>query len=308
MRGDRVYSILIVNYNGERYLRPCLDALRTQTLPKHRYEVILVDNGSADGSVPFVREHYPEVYVVEAGANLGFTGGNNLAAEVAHGDAVVLLNTDTVVDPTWLERLVDRHERDGGSVVSKLVFDADPAEINGTGLRLLRDGRWTDRGFRSPDRGQFETSTETWAGCGAAVLLPKSEAYFVLDPRYFMYYEDLDRGWGDRLAGATCRYEPSALVRHVHCGSSGEWSPFFTFHVERNRSLAALKNGDFLLAVLSALGLFARAGRALMRYAVSGCARGKGRLLAAHFRATLSYLRHFPAVLIARYQRRRGWL
>ena len=103
-------------------------------------------------------------------------------------------------------------------------------------------------------------------------------------------------------------YQPRALLRHVHCGSSGEWSPFFTFHVERNRVLVAIKNADWFLAVWTLLGFVARVGRSGWRWARSGFAGSAGGRFRASVGAMLSLARHAPAALLDRYSRRRGWL
>jgi GT2 family glycosyltransferase len=298
--GEPLYTVLIVNFNGRRHLGPCLAALEQQTFPRHRFEVVLVDNASADGSVASVRERFPWVRVVALSENTGFSGGNNAGLPFARGRYVVLLNNDTVPDPHWLAELADEAEaHPGRTVASKLVFAGDPATLNSAGLQLLRDGRAIDRGFRHPDRGQFEAPADVFAGCGAAVVIDRGALDGLLfDPRYFVYYEDLDAAWRAELAGRPARYAPRSLVRHVHGGSAGDESPVFRFHNERNRALTSLRNADPFLAAWNAVGLAARVVRSAFRWAV-------GRERVVMFRATagalLSFLRLAPAVLVERY-------
>ncbi|MCX7840704.1 MAG: glycosyltransferase family 2 protein, partial [Anaerolineae bacterium] len=99
-------SVIIVNYNGVRYLPPCLGALREQTYPSDRFEVIVSDNGSTDGSLELLRANYPWVRVLANRRNLGFASGNNVAIRITQGEYVVLLNNDTIPSPMWLENLV----------------------------------------------------------------------------------------------------------------------------------------------------------------------------------------------------------
>lgn len=295
---DDLVSVLVVNYNGARHLRPCLDALAAQTLPRHRFEVVLVDNASRDESVRLVEAEYPWVRVVRNRRNDGFAGGNNAGLPFCRGRYLVLLNNDTVADPHWLAELA-AEVRPGRAVASKLVFAHDPATINSAGLQLLRDGRGTDRGFRHPDRGQFEAPADVFAGCGAAVAIDRHTLDGPLfPPDYFVYYEDLDAFWRAGLDGRTARYAPRSLVRHVHGGTAGDETPLFRLHNERNRVLTSLRNADPFLALWSIVGLAARVPRSVLKWAVG---RERGRMAWATARAFGAVLVQLPKVLTERY-------
>lgn len=292
-------SILIVNYNGRRHLEPCLAALERQTAPRHRYEVIVVDNASSDGSGEAIPVQFPWVKFVPLKRNLGFAGGNNAALRFTHGRVAVLLNNDTIPDPYWLEellRVIDSHP--GRLCASKLVFAADPTCVNSGGLVLLRDGRGTDDGFRTRDDGRFEANRPVFGGCGAAVAVPVLANEALFDPTYFMYYEDTDLAWRGQLAGRGAEFAPRSVVKHVHGAAAGEESPLFRFHVERNRAVTALRNADLPLVVWSALLLAAKVGQALIRTAT-----GKQRPVhaVAVARAFASYVVRMPRELAIRY-------
>ena len=294
-------SVLVVNYNGARHLPACLRALERQSVSRHRFEVIVVDNASTDGSAAAARTAFPWVGFVLLGTNVGFAEGNNVAARHARGDTLVLLNNDTIPDPHWLAELLRAAaDHPGAAVASKLVFAHDPGLVNSAGLFLLRDGRGADRGFRQPDVGQFERAGPAFAGCGAALLVPAPPAGEpLLDPRYFVYYEDLDLGWRGRLAGRACWYAPRSVVRHVHGAAAGDQSPVFWFCVERNRALTALRDGDPVLALRCGLGLVAKAALAVVLAAVG---RGRWAVARAVTAAAGSYLRWLPAVVCERYR------
>ena len=294
-----LYTVLIVNFNGRRHLGPCLAALAAQTFPRHRFEVVLVDNASADGSTEYVVEHFPWVRVLRMPHNDGFTGGNNAGLPLARGRFVVLLNNDTVADPHWLAELAAEVERTGAPATSKLVFAGDPVTVNAAGLQLLRDGRAIDLGFRHHDAGQFEAPRAVFAGCGAALVIDTTALDGpLLDPRYFMYYEDVDAGWRAALTGRATRYVPRSLVLHVHGGSAGDESPVFRFHVERNRALTSLRNADVFLAAWNAVGLAARVVRSGLRW-LRG--RERGAMVRATAAALASFLVLAPVVLAERY-------
>jgi GT2 family glycosyltransferase len=262
-------SVIVVNYNGKHFLRDCLESLADQSYPMDRREVILVDNGSTDGSGDYVRRRFPWVRLVCLPKNWGFARGNNIGFEHARGELIALLNNDAVAEPGWLAALTGALCRSPaiGAVTSKILFLHHPGVINSAGLNLYRDGRGGDRGFRQPDRGQFDEPAEVFGACGASMLVRRAMLDDVgcFDETFGMYYEDLDLAWRGRLRGWRFQYTPQAVAHHVHCGTSGEWSPFFTYHVERNRVFASIKNGPARLAVRALAVFCARAALKWLR-------------------------------------------
>lgn len=255
---EPVASVVIVNRDGRRYLGPCLTAVLEQQVAG-AFEVILVDNASTDGSAELVRTDFPTVTVLAAPANLGFAAGNNLGIRESSGRYVVLLNNDTVVQPGWLAALfatADSEQR-AGAVQSKLVFADRPQTIQSAGTLLLDDGSGGDRGCGEPaDR--YRDREEVFAACGAASLYRRAalDDVGLLDESFFMYYEDTDLSWRLRLRGWRVLFEPEAVVKHFHAGTSGADSPFMRFHANRNRLLMLVKNAPlgFLLVCVGRLG------------------------------------------------------
>ena len=293
-----VLSVVVVNYRGAGLLAACLTALAEQTLPRHRYEVVVVENASADGSSQLVRDRFPWVRLVESPVNLGFAAGNNLGVRHARGRWVALLNNDPVADPFWLEESLRHLHGPAAAAVAKLVYARNPAVLNSAGLTLLRDGRGADRGFGHADGGQCERTEPVFAGCGAALIVPRpAGGGDLFDPRYFLYYEDLELGWRRRRVGLVTTYAPRSLVRHAVSASAGEASPLFRFCVERNRALTSLRHGDPVLAFAAALTLAAKVAVAWLHAARTrdfGTAR-------ATTAAACSYARHAPATLLKRW-------
>lgn len=126
MERKHFVSVIVVNYNGRKLLDECLRSLRKIDYPKHMYEVIMVDNNSSDDSVSFVHHNFPEVYLVRNEKNLGFVGGNRVGLTYANGEYIVLLNTDTKVDPRWLSELVRAAENPKVGIVNSKLFYATP--------------------------------------------------------------------------------------------------------------------------------------------------------------------------------------
>lgn len=290
-------SVVVVNYNGGDRLRRCLDALLAQRLDAE-WEAIVVDNGSEDGSQELVRTVYPSVRLVEAGRNLGFAAGNNLGIRSAEGREIVLLNDDAYPRSGFLVALHEAAAADPaiGAVTAKLVFADRPAVIQNAGCQLLSDGSVGERGAGEPDRGQYDQREYVFGFCGAAALL-RAEALAdvgLFDRRFFMYYEDSDLSWRMRLRGWRVVYEPAAVVDHEHAATSGEWSSFFTFHVDRNRVLMLLKNARWSFFVSSVLKL----GRRVARRGDAAASRPGRR--GTQVRVLGSLLLLLPSTLVAR--------
>jgi GT2 family glycosyltransferase len=312
-RDAPLVSVLIVNYRGQRHLPACLQALAQQSLARHCFEVIVVDNHSQDNTVAWVQQHYPWVRVVASERNRGFAGGNNLAACHAHGAWLVLLNNDTIPDPHWLEELLRAaHDHPGARIASKLVFADEPETLNSAGLTLLRDGRGADRGFRHRDHGQYETTEEVFGGCGAALLIPApADGSTLFDERLFLYCEDLELAWQHRLQGERFIYAPRSVVRHAVGAAAGHQSPLFWYYLERNRAWVALRNGDLFLAAYTGLLLALKFLQAWLRVGLrAGGARGRPGVAWAVTRAGIDYGVRVPSGIVERIERRRlvrGW-
>ncbi|MFN2463699.1 MAG: glycosyltransferase family 2 protein [Candidatus Dormibacteria bacterium] len=308
-----VASVVVLNYNGRAMLPACLEAVLGQELAGD-FEVIVVDNASSDGSVAWTRAQHPTVRVIEAGSNLGFAAGNNLGLRQARGAYAVLLNNDTAVRPGWLAALVGAAEQDpkAGAVTSKLMFMHRPGVIQNAGCLLLSDGSGGDRGSGQADTGQFSVREEVFAFCGAAALLRMDAIRDVgmFDESFFMYYEDLDLSWRLRLGGWRVLYEPAAVVDHVHAGSSGEGSPFFIFHADRNRLFMVLKNAPAAFAARAFVGFYGRAVGNLLSGRRGGAAPPAGAAsprvqpgasrARIHVDVALSFLWHLPLMIVRR--------
>lgn len=261
-------SVLIVNWNGKHHLTECLDSLAAQIFKD--FEVVLVDNGSRDGSAAFVRASYPWVKVVLLSENTGFAEGNNVAAANAAGDYLVTLNNDTWVDPGWLQALVSVAEShpSAGMVGSRICTYADPELLDSLGVRICPDGmtRGALRGARFAD-----------LGCRAVepILLPSACAALYkramvaetgfFDSDFFAYCEDTDLGLRGRLAGWGAVLATEAVVLHKYSQTGGEISSLKLRLVERNHYWVALKSFPLPLLFLvpfMTVGRFLQQGRA----------------------------------------------
>lgn len=221
-----------------------MSALLSQTYSP--YEIILVDNGSRDGSVDFVAERFPEVRIIENGENLGFAAGNNVAIRVARGDYIVTLNNDTRAEPDWLEDLVKVAETDPkiGMCASKMLFYHHTGVLNSTGISLDVAGIAWDRRGGERDDGQEREPIEIFGPCAGAALYRREmlDEVGLFDEDFFAYHEDVDLAWRARSRGWRCVYNPRAIVYHVHSGTGLEGSAFKNRLLGRNKIWTMVKN------------------------------------------------------------------
>ncbi len=227
-------SVVIPNWNGARHLPVCLEALRRQTYP--HLEILLVDNGSADGSLELLARDYPEVRVLALGRNLGLTGGNNAGFRAAQGQVLVSLNNDTEVAAGFVEALVaallERPEA-GMAAAKMLLFDRrDVIHSAGDGYGV--DGIPFNRGVWERDEGQFDEPGWIFGGCGGAVAYRRAmlDQVGLFDESFFMYCEDVDLNWRAQLAGWGCWYTPDAVVYHKLSATGG--GPIASYYTGRN--------------------------------------------------------------------------
>jgi GT2 family glycosyltransferase len=240
-------SIIVVNWNGERFLKDCLDALSKQSYAN--WEIVLVDNGSSDNSVRFARENFPEVKIVALRENKGFTGGNAAGLEVAQGAYIALVNNDARAEKTWLENLIQPMLRDGtiGISASKLIF-AKSQTLNSAGDGLTTAGVGFNRGMGN-DAAEFAVPELIFGACGAAVLYRRQmlDEIGFLDEDFFLYDEDTDLNFRAQLAGWKCIYVPAAVAYHVANATSRRLSNLHVYYHTRNLEFVWIKNMPFEL-------------------------------------------------------------
>ena len=314
-KNKKVVGVVIANWNRAELLRACLESLARQT--HSSFEVVVVDNGSSDGSPALVEQmanHYPvPLKLIANQTNLGFCAANNQGIWASDTELVALLNNDAEAEPGWLEALEHaiRQAEDMGMAASKILVWEDPTRIDKCGHLIYPDGQNRGRGSGQIDRGQFDRMEEVlWPdGCAAMYRRAMLEDIGGFDEDFFAYADDAELGLRARWAGWRCLYTPEAVVRHHRGATLGLGSARRLTLIERNRVLLAVKlfpwsllwaNGAFLLARIVAGMLATLRNRGEMRH-YPGMA---GRLTAALalLRGTASAIPQIPAML----RKRRG--
>jgi GT2 family glycosyltransferase len=254
-------SAIVVNWNGGEMLGECLASLFGQTYPA--LEVILVDNGSSDGSWTGAKALWGErLRLWRNERNQGFAQGNNQGIREARGEWVFLLNNDAVADSQAIADLVRfaAGRPEVGMLACRVMRRDAPSFFDSAGLLVYPDGICRSRGWEEKDLGQYDRAEEVLApnGCAAAYRRGMLDEVGLFDEAYFAYLEDLDLGMRGQLAGWRCWYVPTAVVQHRKSGTYANYSKFKAYHVERNRIWNAVKLLPPVLLLASPLFTAAR--------------------------------------------------
>jgi GT2 family glycosyltransferase len=241
-------SVSIVTHQSAQHIASCLQGVYAQGSLVH--EVLLVDNGSRDGTAERVRREYPDVRVLSLPHNTGFAAGQNRNIARAGGELVLALNPDVELGPGYLAEIASRFERDArlGAATGRILAGGDPTRIDSAGIAYDRmRTRFVDRG-RGALAADYEREQEVFGVCAAAAVYRRAaleavsrraEAPFA--ERLFMYYEDVDLSWRLRRAGWRIRYCAGAGAHHLR-GGSGASADFVEYHLVRNRLWVSLRN------------------------------------------------------------------
>jgi GT2 family glycosyltransferase len=243
-------SIIVLNWNGKRFVDGFFNSVQSQSYPQESIEILFVDNASSDDSVQYFKsKKIKNAFLIQTGANRGYAGGNNYGFHKAKGEFILVCNNDLELDKHCIERLVGAAQQTQADITVPMLVFAETRTINNAGSMLKQDSDWPnyERGMNQPvNSPDFAERTDVTAFCGACPLFKRSflEEVGLFDKKFFLYWEDGDLSWRGQKAGKHYVYEPTAVAYHHTSGSTGgSTSPVFTYYVSRNRVLILLKNG-----------------------------------------------------------------
>lgn len=237
-------AIVVPNWNGDDSLAACLDSLLAQTVPT---EIVVVENGSVDGSRKLLEEKYSQVTVLVQEVNLGFAGGVNVGIEYAieQGyEAVALFNNDAVADKDWLKNLLSGLTDPTVGITTCTFMSADGAHLDSTGDLFTNWGLPYPRGRGETPSGQYDQQLDVFGASGGASLYRTSmlQEIGLFDEDFFAYYEDVDISFRAQLAGWKVRYVPAAVAYHDTGSTSRKIKGFTTYQTMKNQPLLIYKN------------------------------------------------------------------
>ncbi|OGX06896.1 MAG: hypothetical protein A3G87_00620 [Omnitrophica bacterium RIFCSPLOWO2_12_FULL_50_11] len=302
---DPFVSIIVLNFDGKEWLKECLASLEKLHYPKDRYEVIMGDNGSTDGSGEYVAQNFSWVRIFRFRKNYGFCKANNLCARGAKGDYLVFLNNDTFVEKDWLRFLVEE-ARSGPNILScasKMFFPQYKRGhlVQTAGGVIVPSGCGLYEGWMEEDSEAYNVPRDTGFGCAAGVLIERQ--FFLetggFDEYYFYSGEEADLGFRVWAYGYKVRYVPTAVMYHFmgRTGFRGKGvTPTIEYLILRNSLYFILKNFEWV-NVLKGILLYEARVVAKILYAL---AKGNFPILAAILKAHATLLKDRGKVLRVR--------
>ncbi|HEY0733625.1 MAG TPA: glycosyltransferase family 2 protein [Herpetosiphonaceae bacterium] len=295
-------DIIIPNYNGVSLLPVCLDALRRQT--RQDFQIMVVDDASTDDSVALLRQHYPEVEILQLTQNSGLAKAINQAITRTHGEYVVLLNNDTEAEQSWLAELVGALERqpEYAFAASKLRLYDRRDVLHSAGDGYAINGVPFNRGVWEIDRGQYDSSIDVFGPCaGAAAYRRAALDQLAIDGRVFdedlfMYCEDVDLNIRAQLAGYRTIFVPTAVVYHKLSATGG--GSLASYYCGRNFILVWSKN----MPATAISKYFFAFFKQQLRITLDAVRHIRGAAARARLRGQLAGLRDLPQFIAKRRQ------
>jgi len=248
-----VVSVIIVNFNRVNLLADCLSSLAAQRF--RDFEIIVVDNGSTDSSLSWLRDNCPHAHIVANASNRGFCAANNQGFAAARGRYFALLNNDAIAHPDWLATLVadaDAHPS-AGMFASKIYVFNTAHTIDKVGHLIYFDGQNRGRGSGEIDSGQYDAPPEIlWPdGCAALYRREMIEDCGGFDEDFFAYADDAELGLRARAMNWSARLVPASLVHHHRGSTLGKHNPGRIYLIERNRLWLAILHFPLWLLLLN---------------------------------------------------------
>ncbi len=229
-------SIIIVTYNHKKYLSDCLESVINQDYP---HEIIVVDNNSKDGTIEYLEKYFPKVKLVKSKNNLGFGAANNLGVGHSNGDYIVFLNPDTVVEKSWLRKLIEPIEDDKNIVTTSKIMNYDGNYVNTCGLITHFTGITFPRGYgEKPEKFDKYEYLNSISGCCFGIKKQEFNKIGGFDENFFLYNEDSEFSWRLKLKGYKILFTPESIVKHDY---KLELKPSKLYHLEKNRYLMIRK-------------------------------------------------------------------
>ena len=248
-------SVLVLNKNGRKLLEICIPSILKQSY--ENIEIIVIDNGSNDDSIEYLKDKFTQVIIIENKQDIGFSAANNIGIKQSSGEYIFILNNDTEMDTHCISRLVnvanDEKYSKVGMFSPKILSYFDRNVFDNVGHLIYKDGLNRGRGKLEKDIHQYDKIEEICfpSGCAAFYRKKVLNEIGLLDEDFYYFGEDTDLGLRARMAGWISMYIPDSIVYHMYSATAGKYSPKKAFLVERNRLWVAIKIFPISLLLIS---------------------------------------------------------
>ena len=258
MRSPKV-SIIIVNYNGKQLLEKCLESLFK--VEYVNFEVIVVDNNSADNTIEFVTKNYPSVIIAKLNSNKGFAEPNNIAAKITKGKYLLFLNNDTIVTPDFISEMIKVMENDKTIGICQSLLLKPDGSIDSGGDFIDKLGVVYNSKTKSSEIREISSAR------GASMIIHKKifEKLGGFDEKFFLSFEDVDLGWRTWIVGYRVVLVPNSIVYHYGGKTISNLSKIVAFHGFKNQLSMKITNFETKLAVKNIFLFFIKYGIREMR-------------------------------------------
>ena len=240
MSENPLVSVIVLNYNAGKLLLNCIESVKKSTYKN--LEIIVVDNISTDKSQETCKEKYPDIKLIQNDENFGYCEGNNIGIRNAKGEFIVILNPDTIVEPSWLNHLMSAYNEFGDGLYQPKFFSLDEKLVlqsTGNMLHIFGFGFARDKGKISDEK--MEAIEKINYASGTCLFTSKAvlDKVGLLDPFLFLYHDDLDLGWRAAQMGIDSFYVPKSIIYHAESYAL-KWSAKKFYWLERNRKYCLL--------------------------------------------------------------------
>ena len=247
-------SVIIVNYNGKKFLEKCLESLCKVNY--ENFEIIVVDNNSTDGSIELVTKNYPSIILLKLNSNKGFAEPSNIGAKIANGKYLLFLNNDTIVTPSFISEMVQVIENDKKIAICQSLLLKPDESVDSSGDFIDHLGVVYNSTKKTDEIREISSAR------GASMLIRK-DVFDILegfDEKFYVSFEDVDLGWRTWMIGYKVILTPESVVYHVGGQTIKSKKPEIAFHGFKNQLAMKITNFEPPIAIRNTLLFFIRYG------------------------------------------------
>jgi GT2 family glycosyltransferase len=284
-------SIIIINYNGKKLLKDCLESIKKINYPN--YQIILVDNNSSDGTHEYVKENYPEISMIRLDSNFGFAYPNNVGAKKSQGEFLLFLNNDTIVEPDFLDSLVTVINSDQNIAICQSMLLKPDGQVDSSGDFIDSIGV----AFSTFEK--IKETREIFSAKAASMIVRRDvfEKLGGFDEKFFISFEDVDLSWRARIMGYRILINPKSVVYHLGGQTTNKLKEEIIFHGLKNQLILKITNFETRYSIRSLIIFFSIYGFRMLRVLFDHALKGKTQITATKYEPRIAQKPNLKIIL-----------